>query len=110
MKDFEIYPADDVTIVFRKVIREGPTTVEKPETGPEPPPGVDKIQYYDIQTKAIYEGNIKIRIISERANQGRLLQWSREQWVDKTMCCMIVGRKYKLIVGVTDHLSIFGVT
>ena len=109
MSDVEVHPVDEVTIVFRKIKREGRTIVKRLEIAPVPPLDGEKVQYYDIQTSVIFEGNIKIRIISEQARIGELLQWEGKQWVDRTLYCINVGRRYKLIVGITDHLSIFGV-
>ena len=109
MSDIEVHPDDEVTIVFRKIKRDGRTTVKRLETVPVPPPDGEKVQYFDIQTSVVFEGNIKIRIISEQARLGEILQWEDKQWVDRTLCCVNVGRRYKLIVGVTDHLSFFAI-
>ena len=110
MNNFEVHPDNEVTIVFRKIMREGHTIVKKVDTVPVTPIKDEIVQYYEIKTGAIYEGNIKIRIISEHARWGQILQWKdeEEKWVDRTLSCLKVG-KYKLITGVTDRLSWFGI-
>ena len=108
MSDIEVHPGDKVTIVFRKIKIEGRTTVRRLKTVPVPPLDDEKVQYFDIRTSVVFEGNIKIRVISEQARLGEILQWEGDQWVDRTLCCVNVG-KYKLIVGVTDHLSFFAI-
>ncbi len=112
-EDVAVLPTDDVTVVFENVLSEGYTAVDKPETGPEPPSGLDIIQYYNIQTTAKTRGKIGIRIIIEcdvtREGKRRLWQWNERtrQWRDITK---YFNSKYHLIVGETEHLSIFGVT
>ena len=112
-EDVAVLPSDDVTIVFQNILSEGHTTVDKPERGPEPPTGLDIIRYYDIQTTAQTRGKIEIRIIIEQdivsKRNRRLWQWNErtEQWKDITK---YFNSKYHLIVGETDHLSIFGIT
>jgi len=112
-EDVAVLPTDDVTIVFEKVLSEGYTTVDKPAAGPEPPSGMDIIQYYNIRTTAKTRGKIEVRIIIEcdvpHERERRLWQWSErtKQWGDITK---YFNLKYHLIAGETDHLSIFGVT
>lgn len=112
-EDVAVLPTDDVTIVFENVLSEGYTTLDKPETGPEPPSGFDIIHYYDIRTTAKTRAKIEIRIIIEcdviHEAERRLWQWNERanQWRDITK---YFNSEYHLIVGETDHLSIFGVT
>jgi hypothetical protein len=112
-EDVAVLPSDDVTIIFRNILSEGYTTVDKPERGPEPPTGLDIIHYYDIRTTAKIRGKINIRIIIDQEiiskRNRRLWQWNEriKQWTDITK---YFNSKYNLIVGETDHLSIFGIT
>jgi hypothetical protein len=105
-----VFPTDDITVVFDRVDSEGSTTIGKPTTGPEPPEGKRITQYYDIRTEAEVSGKISIRIILERGTtrgkERRLLQWN-DGWKDITTH---FSPRFSMIVGETDHLSIFGVT
>jgi hypothetical protein len=115
-EDITVFPTDDVGVIFENVTSEGFTTVNKTETGPEPPQGFKVKEYYDIQTTASYQGKIKIRIIYDASNITRmqeetlqLTQWNErtEEWTNITTHH---NPKYHLITGETSHLSIFGVT
>jgi len=106
----------EVTVVFRTIVEPGEITIKRSESveileelGALPLEGA--VQYYRIDTTIISEGTIKIRIIAcarDKEKQGQILEWRKGRWRDRTLYCVNVG-KYKLIVGVTDHLSGFGI-
>jgi len=111
-----VFASEDVGLIFENVTTEGFTTVNKTETGPEPPSGFRVEQYYDIETTAGYSGTITIRIIYDDSNMTQaeeenlqLMQWNEttQQWVDITV---YVDVENNLVIGETSHLSIFGVT
>ena len=109
-----VVPADDVTLVFEAIQGDGETVAEKSETGPEPMMGFSVEQYYSINTTAEYSGRIEIRIICPLSmlfytdvTKVKLWQYEKAGWKD--LGARFVA-KYNLIIGVTDHLSIFGVT
>jgi hypothetical protein len=118
--DVEYRLDDEITVVFRKIsartLKLGEISLAKGswETAQKWDilEGADElegaVQYYKIDTENMdYRGIIKIRIGSEQATQGQIFEW-RRGWKDRTLYCVNVG-KYKLIVGVTDHLSGFGI-
>ena len=101
----------NVAVTFEVVTSEGLTTVEKLDSGPEPPEGEEIQYYYCIKTTAEYEGKIKIRIVlpcEEAADERKLLQWIKEKtiWKDITKH---YSAKYHMLLGKTKHISIFGV-
>jgi len=101
-----------VAVVFTRVTSDGSTTVEEPATGPRPPKGVEISKYYRIETSAKSKGKIMIRIILPRdvppAETRKLLQWDEknESWDDITTH---YNSELNVIIGKTEHLSIFGV-
>lgn len=113
--DYEHPSPPEVTIAFEKIITEGRVSIGR--YGDDLPPGITEplkgaVLYYMIDTTIVFEGRIEIRILARASDleMGELCQWESEleQWVDRTRYCVNVG-KYKLIVGVTDHLSGFGI-
>lgn len=111
-----VFPTADVTLVFERITRKGKTTVEKLETAPEPLKDFSVEQYYKIETTAEYSGKIEIRVICPLsmlfytdATKIKLWQYNRKTHKWKDLRARFVT-KYNLIIGETDHLSIFGVT
>ncbi len=102
----------NVAVTFEGVESKGVTTVQELDSGPAPPEGKEILYYYRIKTSAEYAGKIKIRIVlpcEGDTDERKLYQWIREKekWVHITKH---YHAKYHTIVGVTEHLSIFGVT
>jgi hypothetical protein len=102
----------NVAITFEGVTKEGVTTVKELDSGPEPSKGEKISFYYKIKTTAEYAGKIKIRIVlpcEGDADERKLYQWikEKEKWKEITKR---YNARYHTIVGVTEHLSIFGVT
>lgn len=109
-----VVPTDDVTVVFEAIQRDGETIVEKSETGPEPMMGFSVEQYYRIDTTAEYSGKIEIRIICPLSmlfctDVAKVKLWQYEKAGWKDLGARFVA-KYNLVIGATNHLSIFGVT
>jgi parallel beta-helix repeat protein len=67
-ENITVFPRDDVGLIFENVTAEGLTTVNKTETGPEPPSGFIVDKFYQIETSASYSGKITIRIIYDDSN------------------------------------------
>ena len=115
-KNSTAFPSDDLCLIFENVTIGGLTTVNKTETGPEPPHGFKLAeQYYNIETTANYTGIIKIRIIyddsnmtPEEENSLQLLQWNEtsQQWMDITT---LLDTKSNVICGETVHLCTFAI-
>lgn len=107
---------NEITVVFRKVIKTGEINIEKSESVEllkelEARPLDGAVQYFRIDTTIVTEGIIKIRILvraRDKETKGQILEWRNGKWCDRTLYCVNVGI-YKLIVGVTDHLSGFGI-
>ncbi len=102
-----------VTIAFEKVLKEGAVSIQSYRDCV--PPGIPKLDgvnlYYVINTTIVSEGRIEIRIlapISDPEIEGKILEWRDDEWIDRTVYSVKVGH-YRLIVGVTDHLSGFGI-
>jgi len=123
-ENITVFPAADVGVLFENVTEEGSTTVNKTGTGPETPPMYVVKQYYNIETTANYSGNIMVKIIydidvdadfglgrivaPEEEKSLQLMQWNEttQQWEEVTTH---IDMKNNLVVGETNHLSIFGV-
>ena len=115
-KNVVVFPTDDVYLIFEKVTKKSVTKVTKPTPGtvpkPRQPRGFRVRQYYDIRTTAGISGKISIRIIYDSAAQlkkeERLQLWQQnKRWNNITKH---FNRKYHLLIGETDHFSMFGVT
>lgn len=123
--DIERHLPPEVTVVFRKITSDGDITIERSESvgileelGATPLERA--VQYYKIDTTIVSEGIIKIRSIArvpkhltiermpEEETQGQIFEWRDGEWWDRTLYCVNAGN-YKLLVGVTDHLSGFGI-
>jgi len=117
-KNVAVFPTDDVGLIFEKVTKKGITTVTKPKpkTVPKPrhPPGFKVKQYYKIETTARFSEKLEIRIIYDSAatlkKEESLQLWQQQpnrKWENITKR---FNRKYYLLIGETDYLSIFGIT
>jgi hypothetical protein len=84
-----VFPADDVCLIFENITEEGLTTVEKPDVGPTPPPGVSILQYYFIVTTADYTGQITIKIVSNESI-GMLANMTQDN-LRLLQCVMLAG-------------------
>jgi hypothetical protein len=118
-----VFPATDVGVLFENVTKEGPTTVDKTVTVPDPPPGYVLKHQYEIETTAEYSENITVKIIydidvvpgvgrdvtPDEEQTLQLIQWNETtlQWENATA---YIDRENNLITGETTHLSMFGVT
>jgi len=103
-----VFPIDDVGLIFAFVVKKGSTTVNKePETRPDPPSGFKIKQYYEIRTEALYSGKIKIIIFCDSATELWQFNERTRKWKNITKN---FNPTYHLIIGETDHLSMFGVT
>lgn len=85
-----VFPADDVCLTYETVTLGGLTTVEKPTTGPAPPPGFSISQYYIIETTADYAGDISIKIIYDMLIGARGDSTMQESW-RLLQCVMLTG-------------------
>ncbi len=86
-----VFPANtNVCIIFENVTEEGLTTVEKPGSGPTPPPGVSILQYYVIETTADYTGQIIIKIVFNES-MGMLANTTQEGDLRLLQCVMLAG-------------------
>lgn len=71
-ENITVFPIDGVGLIFENVTAEGFTTVNKTETGPDPPSGFKLMeQYYSIKTTANYSDAIAIRIIYDDSNMRK---------------------------------------
>lgn len=96
---------------------QGEITVGYPETPPAyPPPNVDVLKYYDIKTTKSYNGDITLyiqydgnAIQPELERFTKLWVWDEpsQSWHDITQS---VDTTRNIVTGVTQHMSIFGVT
>jgi len=84
-----VFPANDVCLIFESVTEEGLTLVEKPGTGPTPPPSVSILQYYVIVTTADYSGQITIKIVYG-GSMGMLANTTQEG-LRLLQCVMLAG-------------------
>ena len=112
-----VFPLKDLGIIFENVTAQGLTTVNKSQTGPDPPSGfkLSTELYYDIQSTANYTGKIEMRIAyddssltQEEESNLQFLQWNETllQWIDITTC---LDTENNLIYGETNHLSTFAI-
>jgi len=124
---FYVFPTNDVGLIFENVTAKGSTTVNKTETGPEPPPMYVVKKYYNIETTANYSDKIQVKIVvgsltPEEEASLQLMQWNEttQQWVSVTTYIDVsvnlgdegsdvIVTTY-LVVGETGHLSAFGIT
>jgi len=100
-----VFPVDDVGLIFAFVVKEGDTTVAKPKSVAVPLRGTK--QYYEIRTGALYSGKIKIMIFCDGATELWQFNERTGKWKNITKN---FNSTYHLIIGGTDHLSMFGVT
>jgi hypothetical protein len=114
--EYEYHLPPEVTIVVKDSLPRAFTIVRhpsKPEDWDSIPEGVGEERYYTIeQVKGkVSKGNIKIRIIAPASapeTRGQIFELTGEQWEDRTLYSVNVGQN-KLVVGVIDHLSGFGI-
>jgi hypothetical protein len=110
-KEITIVASDEITLIFKNVEEGDIINVEKLTEGPKSPERFEILQYYKIETKASFD-RVEIRVIipcEMKAGVRRLWQWleKSEEWKDITT---IFSSKYHLLIGETNHLSIFGIT
>jgi len=100
-----VFPIDDVGLIFAFVVKKGYTTIAKPKSVTVPLTGAK--QYYEIRTEALYSGKIKIIIFCDSATELWQFNERTRKWKNITKN---FNPTYHLIIGETDHLSMFGVT
>jgi hypothetical protein len=109
--------ASPVTLEFDNVSTEGNTWLELSESGPEIPGSIlvgDPTTYYDLETDAVYTGNIEVCVTYDEdalvvpEDLVRILHWDTtgtpDQWVDITTS---VDTMTNVVCGMTAELSPF---
>jgi parallel beta-helix repeat protein len=111
-----IFGVTDSLSVIGDVITAGKITAKIPDAPPDPPPGLICLDYYDIQSTIVFSGPVTIRaayddtdIQPEQEILTKIWLWneSSHKWVDITVR---IDTEKNLVYGVSQHLSIFGVT